>query len=236
MRKRLAAIALIGIMAGCATGPAYVPKDAPAAVSPAQVKVGDFWEYHVRDGYTGFDYGLRRYEVSHAAADRIVVDVTQDGERVDALVYEPGWNGLEHPLRNLQRFHYAPAFPAYAYPLAPGKSWYTVVTATDPATKRRYRVHTRGKVVGWERIAVPAGEFDALKINRQVFAGNSTARLTQEEISETDWYVPVLKRVARSEGRSEHFDNSQGGGDGGGEYPLRISGDWLIAELVRYSR
>ena len=34
---------------------------------------------------------------------------------------------------------------------------------------------------------------------------------------------------------SEHFDNSQGGGDGGGEYPLRIRGDWLSAELVRYS-
>ena len=236
MKHTLCAFGLLALTAGCATEPVHVPTNVPASVEAAQVKVGDFWEYRVKDAYTGFDRGLRRYEVSRVAPDRIVVDVTQDGERLDALVYAPGWNGLEHPLTNLQRFHYAPAFPAYAYPLAPGKRWYTIVNATDPATKRQYRVHTRGRVVGWERIKVPAGEFDALRIERQVFAGNSTSRLSQEEITETDWYVPALSRTARSEGHSQHFDNSRGGGDGGGEYPLRIRGDWLVAELVRYSR
>jgi len=152
-------------------------------------------------------------------------------------VYAPGWNGLAHPLTNLQRFSYAPAFPAFVYPLVPGKSWYTVVDATDAITKQRYKVHTQGKVLGWERIRVPAGEFDALKVRRYVFAGNSDAVKTQEEIAETDWYVPALRRTARTEGNSQHFDNSRGGGgDGGGEYPLRIRGDWLISELVRYSR
>lgn len=236
MKHTLCALALLALTTGCATEPVHVPTNVPASVAPAQVKVGDFWEYRVTDAYTGFDRGLHRYEVSHVAPDRIVVDVTQDGKRVDALVYAPGWNGLEHPLTNLQRFRYAPAFPAYAYPLAPGKRWYTVVNATDAVTQRQYRVHTRGKVVGWERIKVPAGEFDALKIERQVFAGNSTAMLSQEEITETDWYVPALNRTARSEGHSQHFDNSRGGGNGGGEYPLRIRGDWLVAELVRYSR
>ena len=236
MRLKLLLIALIAFAGGCASEPVLVPKDAPASVAPAPVTVGDFWEYRVKDAYTGFDRGLHRYEVSHAGGDRIVVDVTHNGERVDTLVYAPGWNGLEHPLTNLQRFHYSPAFPAYAYPLEPGKTWYTVVEATDPVTKRRYRVHTQGKVVRWERIKVPAGEFDALRIQRYVFAGNAEAWRTQEEISETDWYVPALRRTARTEGLSEHFDTSRGGGDGGGEYPLRIRGDWLIAELVRYSR
>jgi hypothetical protein len=221
---------------GCASESTYLPKNAPAAVAPAQVKLGDYWEYAVRDAYTGFERGLHRYEVSHADADRVVVDVTRDGQRIDSLVYAAGWNGLEHPLTNLQRFRYAPAFPAYAYPLEPGKSWYTVVDATDPATRRTYKVHTQGKVIGWERIRVPAGEFDALKIQRYVFAGNSNAVKSQESIAETDWYVPELRRAARTQASSEHFDNSRGGGDGGGEYPLRIRGDWLIAELVRYSR
>jgi hypothetical protein len=103
-------------------------------------------------------------------------------------------------------------------------------------TKATYRVHTRAKVVGWERIRVPAGEFDALRVQREVFAGNSTAVRTQEEIRETDWYVPALRMAAITESSSQHFDNSRGGGDGGGEYPLRIRGDWLRGELVRYSR
>ena len=163
--------------------------------------------------------------------------MTHDGRRVDSFVFASGWNGLEHPLTNLQRFRFAPAFPAYAYPLAPGKTWYTVINATDPVTQRTYRVHTRGRVLGWERVRVPAGEFDALKVERYVYAGNSDAVRSQETIIETDWYVPELKRAARSQASSEHFDNSRGGGDtGGGEYPLRVRGDWLVAELVRYSR
>ena len=236
MKPMLSALVLCASLAGCASDSMYVPKDAPASVVPAQVKVGEYWEYAVRDAYTGFDRGLLRYAVSAADGNRIVVDVTRDGERVDSFVYSPGWNGIEHPLTNLQRFHYQPAFPAYAYPLEPGRTWYTVVNATDPVTRRINRVHTRGKVVGWERIRVPAGEFDALKIQRYVYAGNQDAWRTQETIDETDWYVPALGRTVRSQGSSEHFDTSYGGGDEGGEYPQRIRGDWLIAELVRYSR
>lgn len=236
MSRAPVALLLLSLLAGCAANPAYMPRDAPASVVPAQVKVGEFWEYRVRDAYTGFERGLRRYEVAHVEPNRIVVDVTHDGRRVDSEIYTAGWNGLEHLLPNLQRFRYSPPFPAYAYPLEPGKTWYTVVDATDPVTRRTYRVHTRGKVLGWERIRVPAGEFDALRIQRQVFAGNSDARRTQEVIDETDWYVPALRRAARTQASSEHFDNSRGGnGNGGGEYPLRIRGDWLVAELVRYS-
>jgi hypothetical protein len=237
MTRLYALLALLAsLVGGCATGTAYVPQNAPAAVAPAPVKVGDFWEYAVRDAYTGFDRGVFRYTVSHVEPNRIVADVTRDGERVDSYAYAPGWNGIEHPLTNLQRFRFAPAFPAYDYPLVPGKRWYTVVNATDPVTRQTYSVHTQGKVVGWERIRVPAGEFDALKIQRYVFAGNSDARRTQESIAETDWYVPALGRAARMQGSSEHFDTSYGGGDDGGEYPQRIRGDWLIAELVRQSR
>lgn len=237
MKRSLALRLLLAfVIGGCASDPAYVPQNAPASVAPEAVKVGDFWEYAVRDAYTGFDRGRLRYTVSHVEPDRIVADVTRNGERVDAYIYAPGWNGLGHPLTNLQSFRFKPPFPAYDYPLAPGKTWYTVVEATDPVTRQTYSVHTQGKVVGWERIRVPAGEFDALRIQRYVFAGNSDARRTQESIAETDWYVPALGRSARMEGSSEHFDTSYGGGDDGGEYPQRIRGDWLIAELVRHSR
>ncbi len=235
MMRILSVVAAVGLLFGCATESTYVPAHAPASIAPAQVKVGDFWEYAVRDAYTGLERGLHRYEVSHVEPNRVVIDVTRDGQRLDTAIYSAGWNALEHPLTNLQRFRYAPAFPAYVYPLEPGKSWYTVVDATDPVTRQTYKVHTQGKVLGWERITVPAGEFDALKIQRYIFAGNSTAIKTQESIAETDWYVPALRRAARTQASSEHFDNSRGGGDGGGEYPLRVRGDWLIAELVRYS-
>jgi hypothetical protein len=223
-------------LAGCAAAPLEAPRDAPPRVPPPQVKAGDFWEYSVRDGYTGFDRGLVRYEVTRVEPGRVVVDVVHDGVTIDTHVYAPGWQGIEHPLPNLQRFRYEPAFPALVYPLEPGQRWRAVVTSTDPQTGRTYRTHVHGRVLGWERVKVPAGEFDALRVQRQVFAGNAEYFRTQEEIIETEWYAPAIGRSVMSQASSQHFDTSKGGnGNGGGEYPLRIRGDWLIAELVRHS-
>ena len=54
------------LLTACATQTSYSPAGAPASVAAAAVKVGDFWEYAVKDFYTGFDRGLWRYQVSHA--------------------------------------------------------------------------------------------------------------------------------------------------------------------------
>lgn len=235
MKQLLIASVLGLLVSGCAVPPAYTPQDAPASVAAPQVKVSDYWEYAVRDGYTDIPRGLYRYEVVRSDASGVTVQVTHEGRAVDTLLYAPGWNGREMPLPNTQRLRYEPSFAAYAYPLEPGKTWRNVVRATDVATGRVYNTHVYGKVVGWERITVPAGQFDALRIQREVFAGNSDSRRTQEEIRETDWYVPSVRRTVRSQTTSQHFDNSLGGGEGG-EYPLRIRGDFLIAELTAFSR
>ena len=47
-----------------------------------------------------------------------------------------------------------------------------MVRATDLATGKTYRVHVQARVTGWERVRVPAGEFDALRVQRYVYAGN----------------------------------------------------------------
>ena len=188
----------------------------------------------MRDAYTGSSRGTYRYTVSRADADRIVVDVTRDGEHVDTELHAPDWKGLEHPLRNLQRFRYAPPYPAYIFPLYPGQRWRSVVRSTDPVTGSTYRTHVHASVGGWRRIRVPAGEFDAIEVRRQIYAGNAEFFRLQEEIIETDWYAPAIGHPVASEGTSSHIDTSRSGG-GRGDPPLRVRGDWLIAELVRHS-
>ena len=231
-KRALAAGVLACGLLACASAPSYVPQNAPASVPRVDVRVGDFWEYAVRDGYTGIPRGLYRYEVSRAEPESITVDVSRDGQRVDAFVYGPGWNAREMPLTNLQRLRYDPPFTAYAYPLESGKRWHTIVRATDPASSKTYRVHIQGTVVGWERVRAPAGEFDALRIQRSVFAGNAEFFKSQEEIMQTDWYAPAVRQVVRSEASSSHTDGSR---SGGGLKPLFVRGEWLISELVRYS-
>ena len=232
--KWLGACALaVSLLAACAVSDVQPPPaNSPSAAAPL-AKAGAYWEYAVRDAYTGSPRGTYRYTVSRADADRIVVDVTRDGERVDTEIYAPDWKGLEHPLRNLQRLRYAPPYPSYVFPLHPGQSWRTVVSATDPVTGRSYRTHVHANVGGWRRIKVPAGEFDAIEVRRQVYAGNAEFFRLQEEIVEVEWFAPSVGHAVMAEGTSSHIDTSRSGGGQG--RPLRVRGDWLIAELVRHS-
>ena len=234
-RRRLIGYAVglpCALIAGCAAPPESGAPQGPG-IAPPVVTTGQFWEYAVRDGYTGTARGIYRYTVSRVDADRVVVDVARNGERIDAHIYSPGWNGIEHPLTNLQRFRFDPPFPAFAFPLYAGKRWQRTVRATDPATGRTYRTHVQAAAGGWHRIRVPAGEFDALRVTRYVYAGNAEFFNSQEEIVQTDWYAPALGYVVASEGNSSHIDTSRSGGGRG--RPLRVRGDWLIAELVRHS-
>jgi hypothetical protein len=237
MKIGYALLAAVVFVAACQTTSTYVPPNVPSSIPAAQVRVGDYWEYTVHDGYTRLPRGTYRFQVSRVDPQGVTVDVLHDGGQVDTLVYAPGWNGRELPLTNLQRFRYEPPYPAHAYPLEPGKRWNSVVNATDPVTGRTYRVHVQGRVLGWERIKVPAGEFDALKVQRYVFAGNMQSFRTQEEIFETDWYAPAVRRAVRTESSSQHYDTSRGGGggEGGGEYPLLVRGDWLVGQLTAFS-
>jgi hypothetical protein len=219
------------VSAGCATPPEAAPPAGAATVPAPVVRQGQFWEYAVRDAYTGLPRGLYRYSVARAEENLIVVDVFRDGQRIDTFLYAAPWNGLEHPLPNLQRLRFDPPFPAYEFPLYPGKRWRRVVRSTDPATGRRYNTHVHASVSGWRRIRVPAGEFDALEVRRTVYAGNAEFFQLQEEIVQVDWYAPELGYVVASESNSSHIDTSRSGGGRG--RPLRVRGDWLIAELVR---
>ena len=238
--KTISALATAGLLvlalSACSLTP-LAPAPPPAGVSavPApQLRVGNYWEYEVRDGYTGLRRGMYRYTVSRADAGAVVLELTHDGQLVDTQIFTPDLKGLEHPLRNLQRFRYSPPYPAYAFPLYPGEQWRVIVNSTDPANGYTYRTHVHAAVTGWRRIKVPAGEFDAIEVRRQVYAGNAESFKLQEEISETDWYAPAVGFAVASSGASSHIDTSRGGGRRGAE-ALRVRGDWLIAELVRYS-
>jgi hypothetical protein len=98
-------------------------------------------------------------------------------------------------------------------------------------------------VQGWERVKVPAGEFDAIKVRRFVVVNYfEYAVRGHSETIELEWYAPAVKQVVRREtsGKYLSFLARSGGpivpvrgrGDDGG--PRMELDDWLIAELTRY--
>ena len=242
--NRLVALALL--LGGCAVPLSQTPPAGmTATVTAPEIRVGDTWSYGVRDGYTGLERTNVRYQVTEIGADRVRVAVS--GEPGDGIqVYDRGWNWLKRPATNLQTFEYSPAYPALAFPLAPGKRWRAQVTARDPVDGRRFQVWIDGTVLGWERVKVPAGEFDALKIQRIVFLNYwEYAVRDRSEILEYEWYAPAVKQAVRREAQSQHLSYRYGqtdyprfqyagdmSDDGGPRY---IRDDWLIYELMSYS-
>ena len=110
----------------------------------------------------------------------------------------------------------------------------------------RFPVWIDGVVLGWERIKVPAGEFDALRVKRTVFFDyyDYTTR-GRSEIVEYEWYAPAVKQAVRREGSAIYYSLLYGGrgsngflragmfNEGGGHG--FVKDDYLISELTAYS-
>jgi len=202
------------------------------AVAAAAPAVGDAFVYRRTDGYTRLERGQISYRVDALDANRTMMAVTADSPSAGTPrteIYTSDGNWLRHPLINHDQpvdYEFATAYPAYLFPLEAGKSWSLRVDATNPATGKRSSVRVDGDVLGAERIRVPAGEFDTIKVRRLVYAGDADGFRRETNIAETDWYAPALGRAVRSESKSQYIDLSRIRC-----CPLRI-GDWDVYELV----
>jgi hypothetical protein len=201
-----------------------------AAAAPA---TGDVHVYQRVNGYNNETRGKLTYQVARVEGDRITVSVTPDNpeagrQRTEVFTREGNW--LAHEVENHgHKVHYefAEAYPAFVFPLEQGKSWSIRVKATVPDEQRPRSVRVDGKVVGTERIRVPAGEFDTIKVKRTVYPGDHAFMLSETYVMETDWYAPALGRVVRTERDSRFLDLQSCA-----FARCEARGDWDIYELV----
>jgi hypothetical protein len=199
---------------------------------------GDAYVYRLVNGYNKEVVGQLRYQVDKVEAGSYAVSVSPDtaaGGVARTEVQTGDGNWLRRPLASHGRpveYAFATVYPAYVFPLDDGKSWSVRVNATVPGATRPRSVRVDGTVLGRERIRVPAGEFDTIKVRRLVYAGDAQGFLLETKIVEFDWYAPALGRSVRSETRSAYIDNSQCSF----QAPCDIRGDWDVLELVNAGR
>lgn len=223
----LAAVVTAAAFVAAATGPAVA---ATAAVA------GETYVYLISNGYSKEPRGQISYRVERVDTDRTAVSVTPDSPALGQaynVIYTHEGNWLRHPLTNHDQpvhYEFAQAYPAYLFPLDPGKSWSVRVVATNPDTGKTSSVRVDGTVLGAERIRVPAGEFDTIRITRLVYAGDWESFRRETNIMETEWYAPALGRAVRSESRSEWIDLSRCGRANCQPF----HGDWNVYELVAF--
>lgn len=246
MKSLLSAAAVSLLLAACASP---LPQTAPAGlandVAAPAIKPGSVWRYAVKDGYTSIPRGSIEYRVASVTADSVSVDVKGDRDS-STETYTRDWNWLVRPATNMQPFVYKPAYQAYQFPLSAGKKWSATATATDPADGRSFPVRVEAEVLGWDKVRVPAGEFDAVKVRRYVYLDYFKQGIRGESwIIETDWYAPAIGQVARKETTSKYwrlasaepqfrFVRVRGERDGNA-FPRFEQDDWLVYELTDYS-
>jgi hypothetical protein len=227
---RLAGAAAVLLLAACATS---LPADnAPASVEAPQLPVGKSWTYQVRDGYNHGLMGTLRYSVASAHDGTVTLRVEEVQGARAGLASRAIETATEQPVhtlapRSLSPVDYTPAYHAYEFPLAVGKSWRRNYAIAQPGA-RPVPAQVRGQVAGWERIKVLAGEFDALRIERASYLDDEEFWRWGTRAYETDWYAPAVGRFVRHEERSEFDEKS-----GIGAHILR-RGDWTVLELQSY--
>jgi hypothetical protein len=205
-----------------------------AACAAAAPAVGTTYVYLVTNGYSKEARGRLTFQVEKVDANSITYTVTPDAPSLGqphSESYLPNGNWLRRPVASHDRpvdYDFVPAYPAYEFPLEPGRRWSTRVIATNAANGRQVSVRVDGTVLGAERIRVPAGEFDTIKVHREVYPGDQGDFLSETHLTETDWYAPQLGRAVKTESRSEWLDRSR-------PRNRTFYGDWNIAELAGVS-
>jgi hypothetical protein len=247
-RPELIALGVFALtLAGCETAPLsqQPPSGMPAAVTAPTISAGDSWTYRVRDGFTGLPREDQHHQVTRVGGGR--VEVAAPVERGDGMqVYDSEWNWLRRPATYLQTFEYSPAYQAFAFPLSPGKTWRAAATATDPRNGRRFPVRIEGTVLGWERVKVPAGEFDALKVYRIVYLDYFEPMVRgQSIIQEYEWYAPSVNWAVKREASAMYFSYLGSAPGNPGFVPVRdrsdggsakyVRDDWLVYELAKFT-
>ena len=144
--------------------------------------------------------------------------------------YTPEWNVLSRPSPTDEALEFTPALPNFPRPIRVGASWGEDLTARSAKSGRTIRVKVQGKMLDWERVRVPAGEFDAFRVRRTVWLEDGDFFRTGTTVNETDWYAPAVNHFVRHEDQSSYVNKMTTHG----RAPAVVRSDWHVYELMQY--
>jgi serine protease Do len=200
-----------GLKAG-ATGVVLGPID--PTLPKEMPQPGDTWSYVVRDMRYKPDDRSRKYvhTVRTSAKGSIVEVVTAKGAQVGEHSYSSAFSAIYRGGADLVEFApFAPAFqnlkPGEPIPSVrvQGQEGHAAMVSGDLP----YRLDG-GRVIGFEVVIVPAGTFDAVRVDlngrvSNLAIGGSGIVRGYARFRQTVWYAPQVKRVVKSVTNGPNF-------------------------------
>lgn len=173
----------------------------PERVEKPAFKVGDYWVYNKLDGSNGKRLDVRTDAIAKLEASGYRVSKAEGyGTFLTTEVRNNDFNMFRTEGKDY--LHTAkPAYPNYVFPLYIGKSWkQKVEQAWSTAADVSIVIDMETRVVGWEMVTVPAGNFIALKIESGGwYAGKNLGGGWTGKIKETIWFAPEVRNIVRHE-------------------------------------
>jgi hypothetical protein len=223
MRRRLL-LAGAATLAGCATdGSGTAP--APATPPPPRVRTGDRWVYESVNAYNRQRTGVSTMRVATVAPQLRIEVVAENGARLPDEVYADPWRAVSEPFYDVPQVFRDPV-PFLPPKLEPGSHKMRTTYRVEGMDVDLYW-SDQARAVGWQRVRVPAGEFDALRIEREIAFVHSNGFRKASRRSETLWYAPAVNRWVKREWNGVYFWAVEA------RPPLRE--DWVIVNLLEYA-
>jgi len=224
-------------LAGCAT--ASGPPGPVVQLEHPQVRVGDRWVYREINGYNGL--ALADVEVSVTSLSPLTCNVrrTRSDTAVGAIAradavqverYAEPWAVELEPTYDLT-MDFADPMPILPDSLRIGESQTRKTSYVVEGYSGRYRWMQRLKVVGTDRIATPAGNFNALNVRRTIWFDYPDVFRFNSSRVDSIWYAPEVNRWVRREWTGDYMHENSLGKLGG----ARRREDWVRWELVSYA-
>jgi hypothetical protein len=165
-------------------------------VGRPDIRAGDRWSYRVTDKFTSLVQSVS-FEVTSVTENRIHARILQPSHEAAGLtgVWDRDWNPLVQG-----QIEYKPFYPTLQFPLEPGKRWRGVGQWYDGSGVLKHDVTSQ--VTGWERVTVPAGTFDAVRIvvRGGISETESINYYAQNgSISSVIWYAPAIGQIVKKE-------------------------------------
>lgn len=160
-----------------------------------EVQIGDRWSWQHTNGLVNERDFTFIEDVVESSDTEINVRVRIKGKPNSAVaIYSREWNP-----KDVSSARFDPMLKEYAFPLNVGKKWDGSADKMLFANGKHGKFTIKGEVVGFEKIKVPAGDFDAYKISLHIDAISEDEDANIGNTVETIWYAPAVKRYVRYE-------------------------------------
>jgi len=182
MLKKIGALA---VFTGLLTSTAWAQVE--TAQSP-DIKVGDQWKFEQSDRRSGVKEPIIVQRITAVSPTQI-----EGLENEERFAWTPNLGILETPAVIMSG-----EAKRLVFPLEIGKKWEYQYNFTNKAKAAKGRWKLDATVTAYEKVNVPAGEYDAFKIEYTGFWHNDT-KGKSGRLKMTNWYAPAVRTIIRNE-------------------------------------